>query len=1063
MPLTKLSRKYHLLKRDKDGTNVMKLEHQASSKIAQVIQLENFVGPLINNGYKEQESVIPETPSSSSEEESSQLLDARQLSTIQAGKSHDSSELKTSFDLQGCTNHEAHETASSRNVRQADTYIETTRDKITLRRPKKEQIKCKNINSDVPYNIQLTQTSSIPFLDCEHWNRFESTHIDHLAQSEGDNVSIFTEDMSIIFPSPQNITHSPESAENETYHSAEEEIKKECPLEGNNNKVLGIKVVNPVKPKNTPKGGEMIKSLAPPRIHHKMLFSTEKKKKSDISLEHIESLNKHSNVLVIGSDEDDESTLYRLNGSDARRTHFARLPLPLPCRSLKEKRVSSNKKYPRRSILGRNEVILLTSDSDSSSDDDICTNRSKCCWNKHILKLAPLPKTPNHCHRKINVDTMIGPKDYNCLSTPVAATNGLSVSRIENIENWIKLSPFAYSNAAFKPCPMENRKDIWLSKYENNMAGGSKTNAVFSNAGSKPLSDNDMTCSLNTSYGTSKKYFQQSNNENNDLDYSIQMICSEEANEFPKNEINTKNIIEELFSEPEDNSNRKNDNPSNTLEEAPMRQPDMRLNGSKSTINNMANGSDKELKETYKADELQHSHHQKNQNYCDAYMPESIDCQEQYIYSNSNLEVVPPFTPRSPPFSHAKIYNEFVKKADLHVDNECQVSFSGSDGNDSISHPRIVVGLQVSMDDDKDISANICNPKSTNDIENDDCVINDKSAQGEMEGALIDMPSLNLSHNSRKMESLSSINTEIDELTEDLVLHLSIESKALNRDIAPTNQVEKEKCKDENTNFSKYSPPNSYCKKPKNIFGNYWSLSDSNTEDSTQESQEGRISPVFSLAKDDPLYTLKNQQDFSNSIFDQTKHTDSNEPSRTISVTKDIVTKKNIPKLTQQTSHPPAFSFDEIDAKHYNQILIDKTPFCKNREIKESVDNRFSNQTIYEAPTDDYYPFAPPYADHLHNINTQTTSEIDTINESNETNDMIKFIKPGNKNTQRNKIHGLMNLKGVKTLQSPVAPKSTLVEKIGPNLSIFHSTHNKKMTFLSSLSLSEANERYIHC
>ena len=153
MPLTKLSRKYHLLKRDKDGTNVMKLEHQASSKIAQVIQLENFVGPLINNGYKEQESVIPETPSSSSEEESSQLLDARQLSTIQAGKSHDSSELKTSFDLQGCTNHEAHETASSRNVRQADTYIETTRDKITLRRPKKEQIKCKNINSDVPYNI----------------------------------------------------------------------------------------------------------------------------------------------------------------------------------------------------------------------------------------------------------------------------------------------------------------------------------------------------------------------------------------------------------------------------------------------------------------------------------------------------------------------------------------------------------------------------------------------------------------------------------------------------------------------------------------------------------------------------------------------------------------------------------------------------------------------------------------------------------------------------------------------------------------------------------------------
>ena len=1058
MPLTKLSRKYHLLKRDKDGTSVMKLEHQASSKIAQVIQLE--VDPLINDIYKEHESVIPETPSSSSEEESSQLLDARQLSTIQAGKSHDSSELPTSFDLRGCTNHEVHETTPSHNVKQGNTYIESARDKITLRRPTKEQVNCTNVNSDMPYNIQATQTSSIPFLDCEHWNRFESTHIDHLAKSNGDNVSIFTEDMSIIFPSPKNITHSPESVENETYHSAEEEIKRECPLEGNNNKVPGIKVLNRVKPQNTPKGGEITKSLAPPRIHHKILFSTEKKKKSDISLDHIESLNKHSNVLVKGSDEDDESTSNQLNGSDKRHKHFARLPLPLPYSSLIEKRVSSDKKYPRRSILGKNEVILLTSDSDSSSDDDICTNRSKCCWKKHILKLAPLPTAPNHCHRKIDVDTIIGPKDHNCLSTPVAAKNGLSVSRIENIENWIKLSPFAYSSAASKNSPMENPKDILLSKYENNMAGGSKTNGVFSNVDSKSLLDNDMTCSLNTSYGTSKKYFQQSNNENNDLDYSIQMICSEEANEFPENEVNTKNIIEELFSEPEDNSNCKNDNPSKTLEEAPLCQPNMRLNGFKS---NMANVFGKELKETYKEDELQHSHNQNNQNYCNAYLPESIDCQEQYIYSNSKLAAVPPFTPKSPTFCHSVTYDEYVKKADLHVDNECQVSFSGSDVNDSISHPRIVVGLQVSIDDDNDIDANISNPKSTNDTANDDCATNDKSGHGEMEGALITMPSLNLSDNSRKIDSLSSINNELDKLTEDLILHLSIESKASNRDIIQTNQVEKEKCKDDSTNFSNYSPPNSYCNKPKNIFGNYWSLSDSNTDDSTQESQEGRISPVFSLAKGDALYALKDQHDFSNSIFDQTKHTVRDEPSRAISVTKDMVTKKHIPKITQQTSNPPPFSFDEIDALNSNQILMDTAPFCKKQEIKDQINNSFSNQSIYVAPPDEYYPFAPPYADHLHNINTQTTSKIDTINESNETNDRIKFIRPGNKITPRNRIHGLMNLKSVKTSQSPVAPKSTLVTKIGPNLSNFHSTHNKRMTFLSSLSLSEANERYIHC
>ena len=1058
MPLTKLSRKYHLLKRDKDGTSAMKLEHQASSKIAQVIQLENFVDPLIDDIYKEQESVIPETPSSSSEEES--MLDARQLNTIQAGKSHNLSELQTSFDLQGCTNHEVQETAPSPNVEQATTYIETTRDKITLRRPKKEQINCKNIKSDMPYNIQDTQTSFIPFLDCEHWNRFESTHIDHLAKSDGDNVSIFTEDMSIIFPSPKDITHSSDSVENETYHSAEEEIIRECPLEGNNNKVPGIKVLNQVKPQNNSKGGEITKSLAPPRIHHKILFSTEKKKKSDISLDHIESLNKHSNVLVKGSDEDDESTLDQLYGSDKRHKHFARLPLPLPNSSLKEKRVSSNKKCPRRSILGRNEVILLTSDSDSSSDDDICTNRSKCCWNKHILKLAPLPKTPNHCQRKFDVDTIIEPKDSNCLSTPVAAKNILSVSRIENIENWIKLSPFAYSNAALKTSPMENPKASLLSKYENNIAGGCKINAVFPSVDSKSLLDNDMTCSLNTSYGTSKKYFQQSNNKNNALDYSIQMICSEEANEVPENEVNTKNIIVELFSEPEDNSNCKNNNPSKTLEEAPLRQPDMRLNGFKS---NISNGFDKELKGSYKADELQHSHHQNNQNYCEAYLPESIDGQKQYIYSSSNLAAVPPFTPKSPSFCHSILYDEYVKKANSHIDNECQVSFSGSDSNDSISHPRIVVGLQVSIDDDNDIGATICNPKLTNDIANDNCVTNDELAQGEMEGALVTMPSLTICDNSRKIESLSSINTEIDKLTEDLVLHLSIESKASNKDITQTNQVEKEKCKDGNTNFSNYSPPNSCCNKPKNIFGNYWSLSDSNTDDSTQESQEGRISPVFSLAKDDALYAHKNQQDFSNSIFDQTKHTDRDESSRTISVTKGIVRKKNIPKLSQQTSRLPLFSSEVIDAKNNDQILIDTAPFCKNPESKDHIINSFSNQSIYEAPTDDYYPFAPPYADHLHNINTQTTSKIDTVNESNESNDMIKFIKPGNKITRRNKTHGLMNLKGVKTSQSPVSPKSSLIKKIEPNLRNFHSTYNKRMTFLSSLSLSEANERYIHC
>ena len=138
------------------------------------------------------------------------MLDARQLNTIRAGKSHNLSELQTSFDLQGCTNHEVQETAPKTNVEQTATYIETTRDKITLRRPKKEQIKCKNIKSDMPYNIQDAQTSFIPFLDCEHWNRFESTHIDHLAKSDGDNVSIFTEDMSNIFPPPKDITHSSE-------------------------------------------------------------------------------------------------------------------------------------------------------------------------------------------------------------------------------------------------------------------------------------------------------------------------------------------------------------------------------------------------------------------------------------------------------------------------------------------------------------------------------------------------------------------------------------------------------------------------------------------------------------------------------------------------------------------------------------------------------------------------------------------------------------------------------------------------------------------------------------
>jgi hypothetical protein len=74
------------------------------------------------------------------------------------------------------------------------------------------------------------------------------------------------------------------------------------------------------------------------------------------------------------------------------------------------------------SVLGRNEVILLTSDSDSSDDDDE--------EDKENDATPALSKSERFPASVANVE----PRQ--CLS------DFLSVSRIASVEHWIESSPF---------------------------------------------------------------------------------------------------------------------------------------------------------------------------------------------------------------------------------------------------------------------------------------------------------------------------------------------------------------------------------------------------------------------------------------------------------------------------------------------------------------------------------------------------------------------------------------------------------------------------------------------
>ena len=188
MPLTKLSRKYHLLKKAKSGSH-----NQNENDFNKENQ---FVGPATcnpNNHRPNREgniSIIPETSSSS--ENGSQKnfnIDTILQSELKTNSSQGDKDVlerastlncKCSHRRSKCPSQYLHLKNGSRIEKNIEIYGEVGADTMN------------HLHNDAK------EFSEISYMDCQNWRRFESTHIDHLAGTKEDNMSCFTEDFSKI-------------------------------------------------------------------------------------------------------------------------------------------------------------------------------------------------------------------------------------------------------------------------------------------------------------------------------------------------------------------------------------------------------------------------------------------------------------------------------------------------------------------------------------------------------------------------------------------------------------------------------------------------------------------------------------------------------------------------------------------------------------------------------------------------------------------------------------------------------------------------------------------------
>ena len=504
MPLTKLSRKYHLLKKSKRRSKENKDQHVDEEN-------KNVNSAIVNLQHHAKTpgsiSIVPET-SSSSDNDMPKINPEAANSNCNFMRTN----MKSHFNRYDKSNSINPELSQNREKGAAN------------------ESQC--IRNDIP------EFSEISYMDCQNWKRFESTHIDHLAGTKEHDTSCFTEDLSNILQEISGSSDNVKESNEESYHSVEEEpdlnIRKLAKDNSINPGVNKLRIENkkelPTSYKCDIEKGQISKPVnrsnifSPKRDFSRVPLKPDGKLiKNDCKILAKES-GEEDNLSSLSSESDGNEnprfvkrTTQNVNQSQLKKFNYVESDV-FGMTMTSNHKVSDKRRSVRRSILGRNEVVLISSESDSSIEDSKCTYRSKCCWKKHLLLRAPLPKLPDRI-------------DFNVLDEPsqqpfkqpanINYQNPMSASRIANIEKWIEVSPFRQQSS-------KSSKTLKIRQIEESSSG-----SEFD------LTENVEDSSL-YSHATSK----QNQPQSSELQSHIAMN--------PKNDIKNNNKTSSLYTEEKD-------------------------------------------------------------------------------------------------------------------------------------------------------------------------------------------------------------------------------------------------------------------------------------------------------------------------------------------------------------------------------------------------------------------------------------------------------------------------------------------------------------------------------
>ena len=513
MPLTKLSRRYHLLKKAKSKSNNQKEDD--FNKENQVVEPATFNPQNHHPNRKGNISIIPETSSSSENGSQEKLnIDTILQSELKANSLH-----KKDEDLDSPSNMNC-ECCKMKSKRHSQGLHLKNGSKIQQNIDINGELSAATGKNYIHNDI--TECSEISYMDCQNWKRFESTHIDHLAGTKEDNLSCFTEDFSKILQVIDESTDSAKESNDESYHSVQEEAsanyqkvsQHDCNTTEKENSFINAKI----SPKHTTNYGKEC-AYSSKLFDHKALLSLEKGRCSKLLPSDRRVEDNSFKILASESEENDSSSL--LSGSPREKKYSSIDIIPqnfdhsqlknitnfqnnlVPATNSNRRRSSEKRRNVRRSMLGKNEVVLLSSESDSSLDDSRCTNRSKCCWKKHFLKLAPLPNQPNKIDYNCFERSQQEPYNQPATSSNTCAQNLLSKSRLANIKQWIEVSPFGPQKSQRDSISKVKVIDLSSSGSENDLSDAQENK----NSHSKMLdnsADHNVDCNF-FSYGTSKQ------------------------------------------------------------------------------------------------------------------------------------------------------------------------------------------------------------------------------------------------------------------------------------------------------------------------------------------------------------------------------------------------------------------------------------------------------------------------------------------------------------------------------------------------------------------------------